>query len=76
MNDINGENHNREMRFHFANIANENFDLQVEEVVNFEDQEGLIFGETDLVHDEINNADNQEVEIRQVGDSWFIKYNS
>ena len=73
MENINGENHNRELRFHFANIANENFDLQVEEVVNFENEEGLIFGETDLVYDELNN-DDQEEEITQVGNRWFMKY--
>ena len=72
MENINGENHNRELRFHFANIANENFDLQVEEVVNFENEEGLIFGETDLVYDELNN-DDQEEEITQVGNRWFMK---
>ena len=70
MESINGENDNREMRFDFASIANENFDHELEEVVNFEDEDGLIFGETDLVHEELNNGDDQgEVtEISQVED--------
>ena len=45
--------------------------FEVEEVVYFEDEDGFVFGETNLVHEELNNADDQDAEvteIRQFGD--------
>ena len=52
---IDTERSDNDLRYSFASIANENFDLEVEEIANEDDQ---IFGEIDLVHEELINTDN------------------